>query len=825
MAHVGAADGDGSLAEALGALHGIVRLEQSGEVLLLGDRVLQALDPWQALALGDTPDPKDAAGDLRVRVEGDNLRLPDGTLLSPLTYPAAVAAAREALRQALAAAPLPLLGAVLFDGEGVIWAENFAGPGPSSTMAMTPPPPETPWPLGAMSRLVATLAILTLVDRGLVDLDAPLVTYVPEFRLAEPGYRQISVRQLLAQTAGLAGEEARNASTFQPVPVFAHQVLHGLRVQRLKHPPGEMAIPCGDCFTLLERLVAAVTGSAYADFVRQELLGPLDMAHSGFGDQVSTVGTPLPLRRSDGRPWPSFQLNAFASRGLQASLGDLGRLGVMLINQGQVGGRRLLSAAAFAELTGPPAGAGPAAGAGPGAEAGAGPGAGVVAGTRNAAGDPGRIPLLGAGQPPGLGWNSVTQEGLAAVGIQGWQVGEPGAGPGPAIAGTLLVAPAARLGVAVLGGAEGAIIAGLAERLLLQALVERGRLAGLPPDLELAAAAPAAAPAAADLAAMTGIYARHDGLLRLRPGPDQGLTLSRWEEDGWRVDSAPLRWWGEGYWATDATAGTRYRTQAVEDRHYLLASQAVGLGHGRREAPIAQRLTPAADAGANTRTSVVTTGVAAAEGSAAAQPTVGGEAPAPKPLATLSAAWQRRLATPWLAVNLDAQSTALAQGLAPAMTLTAVPDLPGYLAVSIPALGVRSQVVDHQGLKNKAVMALRIPGEAGRDLNDLVFQGPHRAEWARWGSTLFRPRARVPLLKPGTDKVTMSATGLAEWRRLPAASGGTVAFASAWYLYDPAMRLLSSGGDGDPLGQVPEGAYLLLYGPPYMVVRVRLNLL
>jgi len=145
--------------------------------------------------------------------------------------------------------------------------------------------------------------------------------------------------------------------------------------------------------------------------------------------------------------------------------------------------------------------------------------------------------------------------------------------------------------------------------------------------------------------------------------------------------------------------------------------------------------------------------------------------------------------------------------------------------VSIPALGVRSQVVNHQGMKNKALMTLQIPGEAGQDLNDLMFQGPRRMEWARWGSTFFRPQAAVPTLPAGTDKVTMGATGLAEWRRLPAASGGTVAYASAWYLYDSAMDLLSWGGDGASLGPVPEGAYLLLYGPPYMVVRVRLSLL
>jgi len=109
----------------------------------------------------------------------------------------------------------------------------------------------------------------------------------------------------------------------------------------------------------------------------------------------------------------------------------------------------------------------------------AGAGVGVGAG----AGDPSWDPLEGD-RHLGLGWDSLAQEGLAAVGIRAWRVSEPGEGPGSPIAGTLLVAPDERLGVAVVGGARGAVIEGLAERLLFQALVERGRLPALPPALD-----------------------------------------------------------------------------------------------------------------------------------------------------------------------------------------------------------------------------------------------------------------------------------------------------------------------------------------------------
>lgn len=61
-----------------------------------------------------------------------------------------------------------------------------------------------------------------------------------------------------------------------PFSVKGHaaQVMATLASQRLKHAPGEMAVYCNDGFSLIEPLVAAVTGQAYTDFIRQEIFRP-----------------------------------------------------------------------------------------------------------------------------------------------------------------------------------------------------------------------------------------------------------------------------------------------------------------------------------------------------------------------------------------------------------------------------------------------------------------------------------------------------------------------------------------------------------------------
>jgi CubicO group peptidase (beta-lactamase class C family) len=55
--------------------------------------------------------------------------------------------------------------------------------------------------------VVAAVAVMKLVDRGVVDLDKPLVTYLPAFRMASAGYENVTVRMLLSHSTGFPGTD------------------------------------------------------------------------------------------------------------------------------------------------------------------------------------------------------------------------------------------------------------------------------------------------------------------------------------------------------------------------------------------------------------------------------------------------------------------------------------------------------------------------------------------------------------------------------------------------------------------------------------------
>ena len=87
------------------------------------------------------------------------------------------------------------------------------------------PTDSTMFGIGSVSKMFATISVMKLVDRGVVDLDTPLVTYLPAFRMAAAGYENITVRMLLNHSSGFPGTDSRNMIIRSPVPGYLDQVL------------------------------------------------------------------------------------------------------------------------------------------------------------------------------------------------------------------------------------------------------------------------------------------------------------------------------------------------------------------------------------------------------------------------------------------------------------------------------------------------------------------------------------------------------------------------------------------------------------------------
>ncbi|HEY3505970.1 MAG TPA: serine hydrolase domain-containing protein [Actinocatenispora sp.] len=136
----------------------------------------------------------------------------------------------------------------------------------------------TPMPVASLSKSFTALAVLQLVEEHKVDLDAPVHTYVPDFRLADPRGARITVRQLLDQTSGMSDAEFPDLRLAQPNTLDgAVRRLHGAG---LDSAPGAKFHYHNPNYQVAGRLVELVSGESYDTYLRRHVFTPLGMSAS-----------------------------------------------------------------------------------------------------------------------------------------------------------------------------------------------------------------------------------------------------------------------------------------------------------------------------------------------------------------------------------------------------------------------------------------------------------------------------------------------------------------------------------------------------------------
>lgn len=136
--------------------------------------------------------------------------------------------------------------------------------------------------IGSVSKVYVTTAVMQLADKGLVDIDAPVTEYIPNFRMADPRYRQITVRMLMNHTSGIMGTQYSNMELFGDNTMVSNdEFIAAFEDQRLKAAPGEYACYCNNGFELLRVIVENVSGMSYTEYIKKNIAGPVDLSNTG----------------------------------------------------------------------------------------------------------------------------------------------------------------------------------------------------------------------------------------------------------------------------------------------------------------------------------------------------------------------------------------------------------------------------------------------------------------------------------------------------------------------------------------------------------------
>ena len=256
----------------------------------------------------------------------------------------AVSVARRELWQAVNSGKCTSASvAITLDGK-TVYTEGF---GMADREKGIPVDSKTVFNIGSVSKVYVATAIMLLAEDGKLSLDKPVVDYLPEFKMADPRYKDITVRMLLNHTSGLPGTEYSSSMGFKLNLKQGQETLEFLSGAVLKHEPGAMGIYCNDGFTLAELIVDKVSGMPYLDFLRQRIFMPLKLERTGASVGVLPGGFTAAKHYDleSGLPWPLEAVSVLGAGGLSTTPEELCQF-----VEAASGARHLLSPSSVKEM-------------------------------------------------------------------------------------------------------------------------------------------------------------------------------------------------------------------------------------------------------------------------------------------------------------------------------------------------------------------------------------------------------------------------------------------------------------------------------------------
>ena len=256
------------------------------------------------------------------------------------------------LQETMARWDVPGMAIGIVKGDEIVYAKGF---GVQSLETQVPVTLDSVFCVQSISKCFVATAVMQLVENGELDLDAPLVRYLPYFRLDDDRCRQITIRQALSHTSGMPDMDENEYIELVAHPEYdnqsAERFVRALSSKKLVANPGERFSYSNIAYNVLGDLLAKVSAQSFESAIQEQVLLPSGMPHSTFEPKdISTDFLVWPHLRSPemkvNPTYPYHRADAPASF-LHSTVVDMCHWGITSLKRGNYLGESILSAAGY----------------------------------------------------------------------------------------------------------------------------------------------------------------------------------------------------------------------------------------------------------------------------------------------------------------------------------------------------------------------------------------------------------------------------------------------------------------------------------------------
>lgn len=237
------------------------------------------------------------------------------------------------------------LSIALVDDQRVVWA---FGAGWADAQARRPADARTVYRMGSISKLLTDTAAMQLVQRGMLDLDAPIQRALPDFRIRSRwGDAPITARALMTHHAGLPRDVGY--AMWGDADQSFQQMVAGLADADAAYPPGLQFSYSNVGLSVLGAAMERVSGQRFEALMQASLLDPLGMATASYSRAVSPRPEMSQAYRK-GKPVAEPTLRDVPAGGLNASVLDLAQFMKFVFAEGRAADQQVLPSATLREM-------------------------------------------------------------------------------------------------------------------------------------------------------------------------------------------------------------------------------------------------------------------------------------------------------------------------------------------------------------------------------------------------------------------------------------------------------------------------------------------
>lgn len=208
--------------------------------------------------------------------------------------------------------------------------------------------------MASISKPFVATGIMQLIEKGKIDLNAPVVTYLPYFKLDGEQYKEITIQQMLSHVSGMPDVQDYEWENPQYDPGALERYVRSLTDEKMIGKPGEKYAYSNMAFECLGDVIGKVSGVPFADYEKEYILDPSGMKESTFlkpeglpenwaSPHLSTVQTLV---------WDGYPYNRMhgPSSTLHSNVVEMCYWAIANMNRGTFQGKKILDPASYEKL-------------------------------------------------------------------------------------------------------------------------------------------------------------------------------------------------------------------------------------------------------------------------------------------------------------------------------------------------------------------------------------------------------------------------------------------------------------------------------------------